>query len=104
VVEEPRRVLARVADVIELSGARADTECCGGAGLLPKTMPEVADQMARRRLRDVSSRGGGTVVTSCATCAFMLRRNAPSGVTVLDLPAAVAAGIGEGESGRSGPG
>jgi Fe-S oxidoreductase len=104
VVEEPRRVLARVADVIELSGARADTECCGGAGLLPKTMPEVADQMARRRLRDVSSRGGGTVVTSCATCAFMLRRNAPSGVTVLDLPAAIAAGIGEGESGRSGPG
>ena len=104
VIEQPRQVLSRVVDVVELSGSRTDTECCGGAGLLPKTMPEVADSMARRRLREVSSRGGGTVVTSCATCAFMLRRNAPTGVTVLDLPAAVAGELGDGESGRSGPG
>jgi Fe-S oxidoreductase len=104
VIEQPRQVLSRVVDVVELSGSRTDTECCGGAGLLPKTMPEVADSMARRRLREVASRGGGTVVTSCATCAFMLRRNAPSGVTVLDLPAAVAGELGDGESGRSGPG
>lgn len=98
ITEEPRRVLAQVAEVVELSGSRADTECCGGAGLLPKTMPEVADSMARRRLREVAGRGGGTVVTSCATCAFMLRRNAPSGVTVLDLPAAVGRELDEGES------
>ena len=104
VIEQPRQVLSRVVDVVELSGSRTDTECCGGAGLLPKTMPEVADSMARRRLREVASRGGGTVVTSCATCAFMLRRNAPTGVTVLDLPAAVAGELGDGESGRSGPG
>ena len=98
VIDEPRRVLSRVAEVAELSGSGVDTECCGGAGLLPKTMPEVADSMARRRLREVAGRGGGTVVTSCATCAFMLRRNAPSGVTVLDLPAAVAGELTEGES------
>ena len=104
IIDEPRQVLSRVADVIELSGSRTETECCGGAGLLPKTMPEVADSMARRRLREVASRGGGTVVTSCATCAFMLRRNAPSGVTVLDLPAAVAGELGDPAGGRSGPG
>ncbi|HEY8144634.1 MAG TPA: (Fe-S)-binding protein [Kofleriaceae bacterium] len=104
VIDQPRQVLSRVMDVVELSGSGTDTECCGGAGLLPKTMPEVADSMARRRLREVASRGGGTVVTSCATCAFMLRRNAPTGVTVLDLPAAVAGELGDGESGRSGPG
>lgn len=104
VIEQPRQVLSRVVDVVELSGSRTDTECCGGAGLLPKTMPEVADAMARRRLREVAGRGGGTVVTSCATCAFMLRRNAPSGVTVLDLPAAVAGELGDRAGGRSGPG
>jgi Fe-S oxidoreductase len=102
--EEPRRVLSRLADVVELSGSRADTECCGGAGLLPKTMPEVADEMARRRLREVSARGGGTVVTSCATCTFMLRRNAPSGVTVHDLPGLVAEEVGDVEPERAGPG
>jgi hypothetical protein len=44
-------------------------------------MPTVADDMARRRLRDVT----GTVVTSCATCKHMLERNAPPGVKVRDL-------------------
>ena len=39
---------------------------------LPKTMPAVADQMAKRRLAEVQQTGGGMVVTSCATCAFML--------------------------------
>jgi len=99
VLDEPREVLSRVADVRELAGAGVETECCGGAGLLPKTMPEVADAMARARLRQVAARGGGTVVTSCATCAFMLKRNAPSGVVVQDLASIVA-----GAQPRSSPG
>jgi Fe-S oxidoreductase len=83
-------VLGQVADVRELSWSRTDTECCGGAGVLPKTMPATADAMARRRLAEVASRGGGLVVTSCATCTFMLKRNAPRSVEVADLPTAVA--------------
>jgi fumarate reductase (CoM/CoB) subunit B len=90
VLEQPRRVLSQIADVREFAWSRTDAECCGGGGLLPKTMPSVADAMARKRLADVAARGGGTVVTSCATCTFMLRRNAPSGVEVHDLPTAVA--------------
>ena len=90
VLEPPRRVLAQVAEVRELSWCRTDTECCGGAGVLPKTMPTVADAMARKRLAEVASQGGGMVVTSCATCAFMLKRNAPRSVEVADLPTAVA--------------
>ncbi|MCG8421938.1 MAG: (Fe-S)-binding protein [Proteobacteria bacterium] len=89
VLEEPRRVLARVAEVREFGWSHSDTECCGGGGLLPKTMPEVADTMARKRLHEVVKGGGGTVVTSCATCAFLLKRNASSGVSVRDLPSAV---------------
>ncbi len=99
VTEEPRQVLSRLFEVRELAGSRSETDCCGGAGLLPKTMPEVADGMARARLRQVAARGGGTVVTSCATCAFMLKRNAPSGVVVQDLATMLA-----GEIPRSGPG
>jgi Fe-S oxidoreductase len=48
-------------------------------------MPAVADEMARRRLGEVGAAGGGTVVTSCATCKYMLARNAPAGVVVRDL-------------------
>jgi len=85
--KEPRALLERVAEVRELSWSKQDTDCCGGGGLLPKTMPEVADAMARKRLRDVAQRGGGTVVTASPTCAFMLKQNAPDGVAVYDLPA-----------------
>jgi len=90
VTEPPRRVLAQVGEVRDFGWSRQDTECCGGGGLLPKTMPATADAMARRRLAEVAAAGGGTVVTSCGTCAFMLRRNAPAGVDVADLPTAVA--------------
>ena len=89
VIEPPRRVLGQVAEVRELSWSRTDTECCGGAGVLPKTMPAVADAMARRRLSEVAAQGGGMVVTSCATCTFMLKRNAPRSVEVADLASAV---------------
>jgi Fe-S oxidoreductase len=94
VTEEPRRVLGRVAEVRELPGSHGDTECCGGAGLLPKTMPEVADAMARDRLAEVKARGGGVVVTACGTCALMLRRNAPDGVEVRELGDLVAEAVG----------
>jgi dimethylglycine catabolism B len=90
VIEAPRRALAQLADVRELAWNKTDTECCGGGGLLPKTMPLVADQMSKRRLAEVQATGGGMVVTSCATCAFMLKRNAPPSVEVANLATAMA--------------
>jgi Fe-S oxidoreductase len=90
VVEQPRRALAPLAEVRDFAWNRRDTECCGGGGLLPKTMPLVADQMSKRRLAEVHATGGGMVVTSCATCAFMLARNAPPSVEVANLATAVA--------------
>ena len=53
-------------------------------------MPLIADQMSKRRLAEVHSTGGGMVVTSCATCAFMLQRNAPPSVEVANLATAMA--------------
>lgn len=90
VVEQPRRALGQLADVRELNWSRSDTECCGGGGLLPKTMPLVADQMSKRRLAEVQATGGGMVVTSCSTCSFMLKRNAPPSVEVANLATAIA--------------
>lgn len=90
VVDQPRRALSQLAEVREFSWNKTDTECCGGGGLLPKTMPAVADQMAKRRLAEVQASGGGMVVTSCATCTFMLKRNAPPSVEVANLATAMA--------------
>jgi Fe-S oxidoreductase len=90
VIEQPRRALSQLAELRELGWNKLDTECCGGGGLLPKTMPLVADQMSKRRLAEVQASGGGMVVTSCATCAFMLKRNAPPSVEVTNLATAMA--------------
>jgi Fe-S oxidoreductase len=90
VVEQPRRALSQLAELRELAWNRTDTECCGAGGLLPKTNPAIADQMARRRLAEVQSAGGGMVVTSCASCAFLLQRNAPPSVEVANLATAMA--------------
>ncbi|HEY4178386.1 MAG TPA: (Fe-S)-binding protein [Kofleriaceae bacterium] len=90
VVEQPRRALSQLVELREFGWCKDDTECCGGGGLLPKTNPAVADQMAKRRLAEVQSTGGGMVVTSCATCAFMLERNAPPSVEVANLSTAIA--------------
>ena len=90
VVDAPRRALGQLAELREFAWNHSDTECCGGGGMLPKTMPLVADQMSKRRLAEVQATGGGMVVTSCATCAFMLRRNAPPSVEVANLATAMA--------------
>ncbi|MEO6774038.1 MAG: (Fe-S)-binding protein [Kofleriaceae bacterium] len=90
VIESPRKALAQLVEVRELSWNKQDTECCGGGGLLPKTMPLIADQMSKRRLAEVHAQGGGMVVTSCATCTFMLKRNAPASVEVANLATAMA--------------
>ncbi len=90
VIDQPRKALAQLVEVREFGWNKTDTECCGGGGLLPKTMPLIADQMAKRRLAEVQAAGGGMVVTSCATCAFMLKRNAPASVEVANLATAMA--------------
>ncbi len=90
IIEEPRMILSRLGELRDFAWSHSDTECCGGAGLLPKTDPDTADSMAKRRLREVASRGGGTVVTACATCTYMLKSNAPNNVRVVDLATFVA--------------
>ncbi|MBA3397330.1 MAG: (Fe-S)-binding protein [Deltaproteobacteria bacterium] len=90
VIDQPRKALSQLAQVREFAWNKGDTECCGGGGLLPKTMPLVADQMAKRRLAEVQATGGGMVVTSCSTCSFMLKRNAPPNVEVANLATAMA--------------
>src|SRR5262249_972789 len=84
VYEGPRRLLARVADVKEFSRNRAESECSGGGGLVPKTMPTTARDMARRRLREVAASGAARVVTACPTCKKQLAR-AGQGIEVVDL-------------------
>jgi Fe-S oxidoreductase len=81
--DPPRRLAAKaLAEVREFSRARGESECSGGGGLLPVTMPATADAISEHRLEEVREAGLQRVVTSCATCKQRLTRG---GVTALDL-------------------
>jgi Fe-S oxidoreductase len=81
--DPPRRLAQKAVDELrEFSRARGESECSGGGGLLPLTMPATADAIAENRLRELKEAGAKEVVTACATCKRRLGR---SGVTAVDL-------------------
>jgi heterodisulfide reductase subunit D len=72
--DEPRALLKRaVRTVGEAPSHKEEGGCAGGGGLLPRTMPDVAVEVARRQALEVSS-AGQTVVTACATSKRMFER------------------------------
>jgi len=57
-----------VGDFREPARCGTDTSCCGAAGLLSRTMPEVAARLAEERRAEL----GGPAVTSSPACAAAL--------------------------------
>ncbi len=83
VYDPPRRLASRAVERLhEFSRARGESECCGGGGLLPITMPETADAISDHRLDEVKEAGLRTLVTACPTCKQRLGRG---GVEAIDL-------------------
>ncbi|MFO0724846.1 MAG: (Fe-S)-binding protein [Myxococcota bacterium] len=86
-VEAPRALLERAtgsppAERCGLRGASAD--CCGAAGLLPKTAPETARAMAEARLAELRASGAEEMAVLTPRCAAHLRRVDPT-APVLDV-------------------
>jgi Fe-S oxidoreductase len=86
---EPRAVLERAlgekpAEFVHQGSGAA---CSGAGGLLPFALPRTAHEIARRRLREHETLGGGTIVTACASSLRWLRLG---GATVQDLASVIA--------------
>lgn len=87
--DEPRRVLERVtgAPPRGFLREREHAECSGAGGLLPATRPESSAAIADARIGEHRARGGGALVTACASS---LRRFRSRGEPALDLCTLVA--------------
>ena len=85
--EEPRRLLTLVAGAapLELEGSRELARCSGAGGILPVSMPEIAQGAADRLLDEHRRLGGGTLVTSCASSLSLLRSRGASAVDLVSL-------------------
>lgn len=74
VYEPPRALLRRAYGTVgEAHSNRGQAECSGGGGLLPRTMPTVAVDIARRTGNHLAGRGE-TIVTACPTSRRMFER------------------------------
>jgi len=76
IYEAPRAVLTRALGRApdEFVHRREKGACSGGGGLLPATMPEVARDIAKARVKEHERAGGGRIVTACASSLLSLRR------------------------------
>lgn len=73
--DEPRALLRRaVRGVLEAASNRREGGCSGGGGLLPRTMPEVAVEVARRQAVEVAADPQVAVVSACPTSRRMFER------------------------------
>ena len=89
-VSEPRAILTRLfgGPPREMAKNREHTACSGGGGLLPLTMPEVSQEIAKSRAAEAQ---GHMLVTACAQSLRSFRK---SGAQAEDLATLIARGLG----------
>ena len=92
IYEAPRAVLTRLLGRApdEFADRRDKAHCSGAGGLLPLTMPEASREIARVRVAEHDSSGGGRIVTACASSLVGMRRHATD---VDDLVTWIARGL-----------
>ncbi len=89
----PRKILAKVAGAppTEFQRNRELADCSGAGALLPVTRAKTSEAIADARIADHESRGGGVLVTACASS---LRRFRSRGTAAEDLVTWIARGLG----------
>jgi Fe-S oxidoreductase len=103
--DAPRKVIAKVAELVELPATKVESRCCGAGGAMFAAEPELSIKMAEQRIRkDVEPTGVTKLITACPSCLFNLtvgasRREAETGkaIEVLDLSTYIYEKVKEGE-------
>ena len=67
VYEEPRAIIKQICALREMATSRQDARCCGGGGGVRRGYRELAQAVARKRLREAPD-GVDYIVTACPMC------------------------------------
>ena len=82
IFEEPRDVISKVADLVEMQNNHENSLCCGAGGGVKSAYPEIADEMAESRIAQAVETNADLLVTPCPFCKLNLKDR---GLDVLDL-------------------
>ncbi len=76
VYDEPREIIKSLGyEVKELDLARKESFCCGGGGGVQSNEPDLADRIAKDRIRMAKKTGAKVLVTPCPLCYMHLKKN-----------------------------
>lgn len=82
IYDEPRNVISKVAQLIEMENNHENSLCCGAGGGVKSAYPEIASQMAESRIEQAIDCDAELLVTPCPFCKLNLKDH---GMDVLDL-------------------
>ena len=89
--EEPRKILKRIGIVLrEVYFNGKDTRCCGRGGQLGITNPDIAEKIAKKRLKELKSEAE-YIITGCPSCKTAFEENGAK--NVFDISEVVARGM-----------
>ncbi len=66
--EEPRELLGKIANLIEMKTIKESTKCCGAGGGVKKGFPELALEIAKARIQEAEETGADYLVSICPFC------------------------------------
>jgi heterodisulfide reductase subunit D len=70
--EEPRQVVSKTCDLVEMDRNREHSRCCGAGAGVKSAFPDTALEVASRRIQDAEDTGAEILVTSCSFCILNL--------------------------------
>src|SRR6185295_9271150 len=103
IVDAPRRLIAKLPDVLLLPLTEAD-RCCGSAGIYNVTEPAMADEQLRRKVDAIRAARPDVMVTANPGCHLQIASGlAAAGVKVRveHVASLLAASIDTGDAGAS---
>jgi Fe-S oxidoreductase len=66
--EEPRELLSKMADIVEMKTIKQNSKCCGAGGGLKKGFPELALEISKSRILEAEETGAEIIVSICPFC------------------------------------
>ena len=66
--EEPREILRKMANLIEMKTIKESAKCCGAGGGVKKGFPELALDIAKARIQEAEETGAEYLVSICPFC------------------------------------
>lgn len=75
VFNEPRQILSRLAEFVEMKGA---DRCCGLGGTLGVFEPDTSLKILQKKINSIIQTDADIVVTGCPGCIMFLRQNLPT--------------------------